>query len=160
VNSDAQVAFTMTDPALCPKCGRKRQPEADACPRCGLVFALWSEDSAPKVEPLDERGKEMWTGLLAQWSAAANHEEFLKHCLQTSTLAAAGRLYRQKLDDDPKDTIAAQMQAQILAKATLNLSLTKSQPRETLTRTRWFWAIVLVAMALGIGGGLFWRHLR
>jgi hypothetical protein len=154
------VAFNMSDTALCPKCSKKRQPEAESCPRCGLVFALWSEESAPRIEPLDERGNEMWSGLLAEWSATANHEEFLKHCLQTSALAAAGRLYRQKLDDDPKDPIAAQMQAQILTKAALTLSLNKSQPRETLTRTRWFWAIVLFAMTLGIAGGLFWRRLR
>jgi len=153
-------ALNMIDTTLCPKCGKKRQSEAESCPRCGLVFALWSEESAPKVEPLDERGEEMWSGLLAEWSTTARHEEFLKHCLQTSTLAAAGRLYRQRLDDDPKDGIAAQMQTQILSKATLNLSLNKSQPRETLTRTRWFWAIVLLAMALGIAGGLFWRRLR
>ena len=150
----------MSDTALCPKCSKKRQSEAESCPRCGLVFALWSEESAPRIEPLDEHGNEMWSGLLAEWSATANHEEFLKHCLQTGALAAAGRLYRQKLDGDPKDPIAAQMQAQILTKATLTLSLNKSQPRETLTRTRWFWAIVLFAMTLGIAGGLFWRRLR
>src|SRR6266540_704868 len=113
----------MSDPSLCPKCSKKRQPEAESCPRCGLVFALWSEERAPKIEPLGERGQEMWNGLLAEWNTAANHEEFLKHCLQTSTLAAAGRLYRQRLDENPKDAIAAQMQAQILTKATLTLSL-------------------------------------
>jgi hypothetical protein len=150
----------MSDTTLCPKCSKKRQPEAEACPRCGLVFALWSEESVPKVEPLDEHGKELWSALLAEWSAADRHEEFLKHCLQTGTLAAAGRLYRQRLDEDPKDAVAAQMQAQILTKATLTLSLNKSQPREVLTRTRWFWAVVLLAMALGIAGGLFWRRLR
>jgi len=144
----------------CPKCGKKRLPEAESCPRCGLVFALWRDDGAAALVPLDSRGNELWQSVQAHWSDAARHEELLKHCLQTGTLAAAGRLYRERLDENPKDALAAQMQAQILAKATLTLSINKSQPREAVTRTRWFWAVILVAMALGIAGGLFWRKFR
>jgi len=109
---------------------------------------------------LDSRGTELWQEIQGHWSDATRHEELLKHCLQTGTLAAAGRLYRERLDEDPKDAVAAKMQAQILTKATLTLSLNKSQPREAVTRSRWFWAIVLLAMALGITGGLFWRKFR
>jgi len=109
---------------------------------------------------MDSRAGELWQAVQGQWSDLARHEELLKHCLQTGTLAAAGRLYRERLDEDPKDAVAAQMQAQILAKATLTLSINKSQPRQAVTRTRWFWAVILVAMALGIAGGLFWRRFR
>ena len=144
----------------CPKCGKRRPPEAESCPRCGLVFALWKEDVSPPVVPLDSRGSELWQEVQGHWSDSARHEEFLKHCLQTGTLAAAGRMYRERLDENPKDAVAAQMQAQILAKATLTLNINKSQPREVMTRTRWFWAVILVAMALGIAGGLFWRKFR
>jgi hypothetical protein len=157
------VAMPLSDPQTapaCPKCGKKRTPEAQSCPRCGLVFALWKEEGSPAMAPLDSRGNELWQEIQGHWSEATRHEEFLKHCLQTDTLAAAGRLYRERLDESPKDALAAQMQAQILAKATLTLSINKSQPREVLTRSRWFWAIVLVAMALGIAGGLFWRRFR
>ena len=155
----------MSEPATatsdsCPKCGKKRQPEAEACPRCGLVFALWKEESSPALVPLDSRGAELLQEVLVHWSESARHEEFLKHCLQTGALAAAGRMYRERLDENPRDAVAAQMQTQILAKATLTLSINKSQPREAMTRTRWFWAIVLTAMALGIAGGLFWRRFR
>jgi hypothetical protein len=125
-----------------------------------LVFALWKQESSPAVAPLDSRGNELWQEIQGCWSDSSRHEEFLKHCLQTGTLAAAGRLYRERLDENPEDAVAAQMQAQILAKATLTLSINKSQPREVLTRSRWFWTIVLVAMALGIVGGLFWRRFR
>ena len=144
----------------CPKCGKRRPPEAESCPRCGLVFALWKEDVSPPVVPLDSRGSELWQEVQGHWSDSARHEEFLKHCLQTGTLAAAGRMYRERLDENPKDAVAAQMQAQILAKATLTLNINKSQPHEVMTRTRWFWAVILVAMALGIAGGLFWRKFR
>ena len=144
----------------CPKCGRKRSPEAESCPRCGLVFALWQADGSAAPVGLDSQGTELWQKILGNWSDSALHEEFLKHCLQTNTLAAAGRLYRERLDEDPKDGVATHMQRQILSKAALGLSLYKTQPREPVTRNRWFWVVVLTAMALGIAGGLFWRRFR
>jgi hypothetical protein len=109
---------------------------------------------------LDPAGEELWRRVQEDWSDSARHEEFLKHCLQNDTLAAAGRLYRERLDENPKDAVAAQMQSQILSKAALALSIHKSQPREAITRSRWFWVVILVAMALGIAGGLFWRKFR
>jgi len=144
----------------CPKCGKRREPEAEACSRCGLIFAFWKEPDTPALVPLDARGTELWQKAQEHWSDSARHEEFLKYCLQVNTLAAAGRLYRERLDENPRDAMAAQMQSQVLAKAALSLSLHKSQPRQPMTRTRLFWAILLVAMALGIAGGLFWRQLR
>jgi hypothetical protein len=144
----------------CPKCGKKRSPESKACPRCGLVFDLWHADSSVPVASLDDAGSELWRKVEANWSDTCVHEDFIKHCLQTSSLAAAGRLYRDRLDQDPKDSIAAHMQGQVLAKATVMLSVQRTQPRESLVRSRWFWAIFLLAMALGIAAGLFWRHLR
>jgi hypothetical protein len=146
--------------SACPKCGKKRLPDAEACPRCGLVFALWQPDSGVAPVNLDAQGAELWLKIQGNWSDSGLHEEFLKHCLQTNTLAAAGRLYRERLDENPKDALAANMQTQILTKASLGLSLAKTQPREPVTRNRWFWVVVLTAMALGIAGGLFWRHLR
>jgi hypothetical protein len=144
----------------CPKCGKQRPPAAEACPRCGLVFALWHADGTAPAASLDQAGSELWRKVEASWSDTALHEELLRHCLQTGTLAAAGRLYRDRLDQDPKDALAAHMQAQILAKATVMLSVQQTRPRESLTRNRWFWVIVLVAMAVGILAGLFWRRLR
>jgi hypothetical protein len=144
----------------CPKCGKRRSAEAESCPRCGLVFALWNADEGAAALRLDATGEELWEKARANWCNAAGHEDFLKHCLQTGTLAAAGRLYRERLDDNPKDALAAQMQNQVLAKATLGLALNKSEPRTAVTRNRWFWVIVLTAMALGIAAGLFWRRLH
>jgi len=148
-------------PATCPKCGKKGSPEAAACPRCGLVFALWKEDSVVRpAANLDAAGEALWQLTQQDWGNALRHEEFLKHCLQTDTLAAAGRLYRDRLDENPNDALAAQMQSQILAKASLGLSIHKTQPRQPITRSRWFWFVILTAMALGIAGGLFWRRMR
>lgn len=150
----------LPDATACPKCGRKRAPESESCPRCGLVFALWKAESSAPFVPLDSRGEELWRTIQDDWSNSGLHESFLKHCLQANTLAAAGRLYRERLDANPKDAVAAQMQSQVLAKAALGLSLNKSTPRSPVTRNRWFWFVVLTAMALGIAGGLFWRRLH
>jgi hypothetical protein len=147
-------------PETCPKCGKKSPPEGTACPRCGLIFALWKEDSVLPTARLDATGEALWQHAQQDWGDAARHEEFVKHCLQTDNLAPAGRLYRDRLDENPKDAIAAQMQSQILAKASLGLSIHKSQPRQPMTRSRWFWFVVLAAMALGIAGGLFWRRIQ
>lgn len=144
----------------CPKCGKKQAGAAEACPRCGLVFSLWKPADDARVVRLDQVGQELWRQAQENWSDPQRHEALLKHCLQTDTLAAAGRLYRERLDEDPKDVLAAQMQNQVLSKAALGLSLNKSQPRTAVTRTRWFWVIVLTAMALGIAAGLFWRRLH
>jgi hypothetical protein len=146
--------------AACPKCGKKRAGNVEACPRCGLVFALWNPVEGATLVCLDDAGEALWRKAQDNWSDSAGHEEFLKHCLQTNTLAAAGRLYRERLDENPKDVLAAQMQSQVLAKAALGLSIHKSQPRTAVTRSRWFWVVVLAAMALGITGGLFWRRFR
>ena len=126
-----------------------------------MVFALWKEDSVVRpAANLDAAGEALWQLTQQDWGNALRHEEFLKHCLQTDTLAAAGRLYRDRLDENPKDALAAQMQSQILAKASLGLSIHKTQPRQPITRSRWFWFVILTAMALGIAGGLFWRRMR
>lgn len=147
-------------PTACPKCGKKIVGDADACARCGLVFALWKPDDGAAGVRLDAAGEELWRKVQENWGDSAGHEAFLKHCLQADTLAAAGRLYRDRLDENPKDVVAAQMQSQVLAKASLGLTLSKSEPRTALTRTRWFWVVVLTAMALGIAAGLFWRRLH
>jgi hypothetical protein len=146
--------------STCPKCGRKRTTDAESCPRCGLVFALWREENGGRATNLDETGAELWRKIEENWNDSALHEEFLKYCLQADLLSGAGRLYRDRLDEDPKDAIAAHMQGQVLAKATLGLTIHKSQPREPVTRTRWFWFVVLSAMALGIAAGLLWRRFR
>jgi hypothetical protein len=153
------VSETAPTPA-CPKCGRIRQPAAESCPRCGLVFALWKPESCSPIANLDDAGEGLWQDLQDHWDDADKHQAFLKHCLQAGTLAAAGRRYRDRLDAHPSDALAAQMQGQILAKATLGLEIYKTPPRQAVTRSKWFWVVVMTAMALGIAGGLFWRHLR
>jgi len=147
-------------PEACPKCGKKRPQAAESCPRCGLVFALWKSEQDAGFAALDSRAAELLQQVKDHWADTAKHEEFLKHCLQSGQLAAAGRFYRDRLDETPGDVVAVEMQAQVLAKATLNLTVHASTPRESIVRSGRFWLVVLTAMALGIAGGLYWHRLR
>ena len=140
----------------CPKCGRKRDSDAPACPRCGLRFALWNPSLADPRTQLTPAGLELWQRVEANWHDVNRHEEFAKYCLQSDLLPAAGRCYRDRLDRFPGDAIASKMQAEILAKATLGLMVQKRQAAEPITRSKWFWVIVLAAMALAIAAAFVW----
>ena len=144
----------------CPKCQRDRATDLSACPRCGLVFELWQEAMVPPLPMLDQDGEALWQAARANWDNTAAHEAFIKYCLQVDLLGPAGRLYRERLDQNPKDAVAAAMQKQILSKAALTLDLHKSPMVVPVTRSKWFWLIVLSAMAMGILFGLFYRRFR
>jgi hypothetical protein len=146
-----------SDKATCPKCGRKREPELAACPRCGLRFSLWRPNLTGPRTQLDARAQELWQAVEADWQDRSRHDEFAKYCLQSSLLPAAGRCYRDRLDRFPEDAIANQMQAEILAKATLSLMVQKQQrPPQPVTRSKWFGAIIVAAMALAIFAAFIW----
>jgi hypothetical protein len=138
------------DRATCPKCGRKRDQGASACPRCGLRFALWRPSLADPRVQLTPAGQEQWQQVEANWQDLRRHEEFAKYCLQSNLLPAAGRCYRERLDRFPGDAIATKMQKEILAKATLGLMVQKRQAVAPVTRSKWFWVIILAAMAIAI----------
>jgi hypothetical protein len=131
----------------------------ESCARCGLVFALWKPESSPAAVALDSEGETLWRKVEEEWNEAARHDGFVKHCLQHNLLSAAGRLYRARLDKTPGDAIAAKMQAEIVAKASLTMAMAQQRrgPSDPFTRSKWFWTIVLTAMALAIGAAFLWR---
>lgn len=146
-----------SDRSSCPKCGRKREPQMPACPRCGLRFSLWRADQASLQNRMDARAQELWKGVQADWQNQSRHEEFAKYCLQANILPAAGRCYRDRLDTNPGDAMATKMQAEILSKATLGLVVQQQKrPAEPITRSKWFWVIVVTSMALAILGAFIW----
>ena len=152
--------MSATRHSACPKCGKARAGDTAACPRCGLLFALWQSGEVTEVAGLDQAGEALWDRVEEDFADSARHEALLKHCVRTGLLAAAGRRYRNRLDRNPKDALAAEMQAQVLARATLGLSLARRTPKTALTRSRGFWTMVSAALALGIAAGLYWRRLR
>jgi hypothetical protein len=140
----------------CPKCGRPRQPEVEACPRCGLVFARWVPEQAAEVVPLDDKGARLWAELREGWNDEALHDSFVKHCSSAGRLPAAGRMYRACLDRDPSDPLAAKMQARIVGMATALLTPTQP-PAPAVSRRGWFWWVVLACGMAGVLASLLLR---
>jgi hypothetical protein len=143
----------------CPKCGRPRQTGAEACSRCGLVFARWAPDKAPEVVPLDEKGARLWAELRDAWSDEALHDGFVKHCSAAGRLPAAGRMYRACLDRDPSDPLAAKMQARIVGMATALMTPTQP-PAPAVSRRGWFWWVLLAFGMAGVLASLLFRAVR
>lgn len=135
----------------CPKCSHKKNAAgAEACPRCGLVFALWKPDEAPKVVSLDEAAEALWAKAVADWANPAAHDAFLKHCSVMGMLSAAGRRYRERLDERPTDDVAQQMQKRVLSMATALLGAPAQKPPAPFTRSAGFWMVLLCALFVGI----------
>jgi hypothetical protein len=148
--------------AACPKCGCRVVAVAGtapppACPRCGLTFALWTAEQEAAVVQLDEAALALWEAAQADWHDAGKHDAFLKHCSLAGSLAAAGRRYRQRLDEQPGDAVAARMQERILAMATATLVRPAVVPTP-VTRQTWFWVVVLVCAVTGSAVALFLRR--
>jgi hypothetical protein len=96
----------------CPKCGR-RQPPADACRHCGLVFALWDPASAPTAAG-DEEARRLFARAEEAWGETARHEAFIEHCSRTAQLPYAARRYRERLTRNPDDAVARAQQARVV----------------------------------------------
>jgi hypothetical protein len=130
-----------------------------ACPRCGLVFSRWTPGpDAPEAAPhLDEEAEALWAAAVASWTDVDRHEVFLKHCSRAGLLGPAGRRYRERVDQQPMDPIAAQMQSRVLAMATAGFIRPAAMPTP-VTRSTWFWAIMVVCGVAAAGAALFLRR--
>lgn len=142
----------------CPKCGHPEATGASSCARCGLVFALWSPQTAQPLAALDGRAEALWGEARQAWEEASRHEAFIKHCSAAGLLGAAGRRYREHLDRTPGDAIATRMQERILAMATVGFTV-RSRAPQPVTRTRWFWAVVLLFGVTGVLAGVILPRL-
>ena len=142
----------------CPKCSHKKASAAQpACARCGLIFALWNPEAAPKPVALDEAAEALWVTATTSWQSSEAHDAFLKHCSVAGMLPAAGRRYRERLDEQPTDEIAQQMQRRLLQMATALMGAPAQKPPDPFTRSGSFWMIVIAALSLGIIAALVFR---
>lgn len=122
------------------------------------MLAFWTPEAAAAVENLDEAAELLWVDALSAWEDEALHDAFLKHCSQAGLLAPAGRRYRDRLDTNPGDGVAARMQDRILKMATAAFGF-HAAPPVPVTRTRTFWLIAFVGLVIGaIAGLLFVRR--
>ncbi len=137
--------------SACPKCTRARIPDSESCPRCGLVFALWSPDSAGPELVLPAEGETFWAAVVKAWDDDGAHDAFVKYCSAAGQLVVAGRRYRERLDTRQDDAVAARMQQRVVGMATAALKVQATVVRPPVTRSRWFWVIIIVCV---IGGAL------
>jgi hypothetical protein len=142
----------------CPKCSARRSPDAEACARCGLTFALWNPaPDAPPPAQLDERGEALWGEALAAWETGDKHEAFLRHCAMSGALAIAGRRYRERLDRQPNDAMAGRMQSRVLGMATAAFVRPTAAPLP-VTRNLWFWLVLVACAVVGMVGAFLLRR--
>lgn len=142
----------------CPKCSQKKSASAQAaCARCGLVFALWNPENAPMVVALDEGAESLWSAAITNWHNVEAHDAFLKYCSVANMLPAAGRRYRERLDERSDDEIALQMQKRVLAMATAAMGANAQKPPEPITRSGVFWVVIVAALSLGIIAAMMFR---
>lgn len=138
----------------CPKCTRARIPDAESCPRCGLVFALWSSDSAGPELVLPPEGETLWAAVLKDWDDDRGHDAFVKYCSAAGLLVVAGRRYRERLDTRPGDAMAARVQQRVVNMATAALQVRTTVVRQPVTRSRGFWIAIIICVIGGAVAGL------
>ena len=149
-----------TSATHCPKCHHRapaRPGGNEACPRCGLTFALWTPVADTPAAQLDEEAELLWSAARAAWETLDNHEAFVKYCSRAGLLAAAGRRYREHLDRHGQDAVAAQMQARILTMATAGY-IPPSPVPAPVTRSLWFWVVVALCAVAGMTIAFFLRR--
>lgn len=103
---------------------------------------------------LDPQAEALWRNVEQAWQSVEAHDAFLKHCSLAGLLPAAGRRYRQRLDQDPVDATAQQMQKRVLAMATALLGAPPARPPAPFTRSTGFWVVLLCALFVGVMAAL------
>ena len=121
------------------------------------MFALWNPAAAPKPVALDEAAEALWAKATTTWQSPEAHDAFLKHCSVAGMLPAAGRRYRERLDERPTDEVAQQMQKRVLQMATALMGAPAQKQPDPFTRSGTFWMIVIAALSLGIIAALMFR---
>jgi len=149
-----------TPPAgFCPKCISVRAAEAQSCPACGLHFSNSVLDGALLPSAALEAA---WTELASHWGEAAEHTRFVRMASAAGELAAAGRLYRIRLAQAPKDALArTSLEAAIkLASAPVSVEALKTLPDAVAAKRRVVAAVGATAVLLGLLAVSLFRLLR
>jgi hypothetical protein len=133
----------------CPKCGRARKTTDRACARCGLAVArmLGFERPADRTAaPLEQA----WQAARADWVTAARHDEVLRLAQCHDAWAWAARRYRDRLRDDPEDSIGMRALHRLERGLTAGIvrvpTPMSARPYRTTVRL-----LVMLMIALGIG---------
>jgi len=100
----------------CPKCRRPCAPGDRACARCGLLarrFAAYAAALAAEEAAEPPELSRAWSACRERWSEPALHDAALDAATKLERLPALARRYREALDRDPADEVAARRLAQL-----------------------------------------------
>lgn len=156
------AAPSLPPPTTCPKCG-EGQPKAEACRRCGLIFAKWrgveglADASAPRVDDARE-GAALWAACEAAWEDGAAHDRFLVHVQRTSAYAYAAARYRAaQAQRGGADPVAAERLKRVRAMAEAALLATAAAEKNPKESTPYRASMVVLAvLVLLLGGGILY----
>lgn len=139
----------------CPKCGHRQPPGADACHRCGLMFAYAATGRARLPgDPLD--GHPAAASIRARWQALAAdlddtraHHDFIRMCAESDLLEFAGQSYRRLADTLPEDERVAALRQQVLKAAMARVGQVgeRAVSADRSRMRRWL-ALVVAALVL------------
>ncbi|MEZ4431413.1 MAG: hypothetical protein R3F65_03295 [bacterium] len=139
----------------CPKCAHRQPPGADACHRCGLMFAYAATGRARLPgDPLDGHPaaasiRARWQALAADLDDARGHHDFIRMCAESELLEFAGQSYRRLADAMPEDTRVAGYRQQVLKAAMARVGQVGERAMSAdRSRVRRMFALLVAAIVL------------
>lgn len=151
----AARAASQTDPFAvpdghCPKCIAARDPDAQSCRQCGLVYVNFrSEEVAPSTTL-----SQVFIAALERWEDPAAHDAVLDTAARGGELPAAGRLYRIRLAESPHDLVAQKARDEIVQRAASAADLLRTLEPRDLQTPRWQWVVAVIVAVLAAGSVL------
>ena len=135
----------------CPKCATPKR-EASACPKCGLVFALYQ----PEADVVPQSARREFARLLDEWGTPAS--ERLLDAVGPEQMALLARLSRHHLADFPGDQraqgILDGLTGRSLVRATAAAESSRLAGGGSSTFTRNLYLVVGLLTVLGMAFGL------
>jgi hypothetical protein len=138
----------------CPKCKRVRRRGERACPRCGLLASRFAHyAAAAREEPEPIAG--YWLHCRENWLSPAAHTLLLDVAVRLQCVPAVARRYREVLDEEPDEPIAARnlQRLTLVIERAARAQVGATVPRHWLPAMRmagWVVASMLLVLAVWI----------
>lgn len=130
----------------CPRCGTSRSNEATACAKCGLATERMATFAAELEATVPDVVRAAWDAARARWDEAAAHDELLRLTTLHGCYAWVAYQYRQVVEAEPDDVIAAQQLARMRKAAEVAmLSTATKRPHE---RTPYRSSMIVLGLVL------------
>ncbi|MCB9549299.1 MAG: hypothetical protein H6706_26140 [Myxococcales bacterium] len=150
----------------CPKCGH-HQDDAEACHRCGLLFALAASGQVVLSDPLAGRPeaeglRARWADLAGRLDDEAGHRAFIELCAAANALEFAGQCYRRLTPPGgEEDERVADYRQRVIKAAMARVGLLEQRALGRQSRLRGLFILTLAALIVlgfAIGYYLLTRH--